>query len=169
MKAKLVQARFGLMLGAAALALLALTGAPSQPGAQTPAVAIDNDDIGGVVTGPKGPEAGVWVIAETTDLPTKYAKIVVTDDQGRYLIPDLPKAKYKVWVRGYGLVDSPKVDAEPGRNLNLTAVVAPNERAAAELYPPIYWYSMLRIPPKSDFPGTGPTGNGIDPGQRSQA
>ena len=73
------------------------------------------DDIGGVVRGPSGPEAGVWVIAETTDLPTKFARIVVTDDQGRYVIPDLPKAKYKVWVRGYGLVDSPKVDGEPGQ------------------------------------------------------
>ena len=139
-------------------------GVPSQPVRADAAVAIDNDDIGGVVTGPKGPEAGVWVIAETTDLPTKYAKIVVTDDQGRYVLPDLPKAKYKVWVRGYGLVDSPKVDAEPGRQLNLTAVVAPNERAAAQYYPPIYWYSMLQIPAKSEFPGTGPTGNGIDPG-----
>src|SRR6476660_8227634 len=132
-------------------------------------VTIDADDIGGVVTGPGGPEAGVWVIAETTDLGTKFAKMVVTDDQGRYVLPDLPKAKYKVWVRGYGLVDSPKVDAEPGRQLNLTAVLAPNEKAAAEYYPPIYWYSMLRIPAKSEFPGTGPTGNGIDPGQRSQA
>src|SRR5215210_7452407 len=65
-------------------------------------------DIGGVVSGPKGPEAGVWVIAETTDLPTKFARTVVTDDRGRYLIPDLPKANYNVWVRGYGLVDSPK-------------------------------------------------------------
>ena len=158
------------MLGAAALALAALVaGLPSQPGAQTPAVAIDNDDIGGVVTGPKGPEAGVWVIAETTDLPTKYAKIVVTDDQGRYVLPDLPKAKYKVWVRGYGLVDSAQVDAEPGRQLNLTAVVAPNEKAAAEYYPPIYWYAMLRIPPHSEFPGTGPKGNGINPAQRTPA
>ena len=164
-----MKVRQGLMLGVAAIALLALAGAPSQPVAQTSAVAIDNDDIGGVVTGPKGPEAGVWVIAETTDLPTKFAKIVVTDDQGRYVLPDLPKAKYNVWVRGYGLVDSPKVDAEPGRQLNLTAVVAPNERAAAEYYPPIYWYSMLRIPAKNEFPGTGPTGNGIDPGQRTQA
>src|SRR5881396_3149122 len=67
------------------------------------AVRVDADDIGGVVAGASGPEAGVWVIAETTDLPTKYAKIVVTDDQGRYLIPDLPKANYNVWVRGYGL------------------------------------------------------------------
>src|SRR4029434_10694948 len=73
------------------------------------AVAIDNDDIGGVVSGPNGPEAGVWVIAETKDLPTRFAKIVVTDDQGRYVVPDLPKAKYDVWVRGYGLVDSAKV------------------------------------------------------------
>src|SRR5215471_10337859 len=79
-------------------------------------------NIGGVVTGAKGPEAGVWVIAETKDLPTKYVKIVVTDDQGRYLLPDLPKGNYDVWVRGYGLVDSPKVKAAPGKALNLTSV-----------------------------------------------
>lgn len=115
--------------------------------------AIDNDDIGGVVTGANGPEAGVWVIAETTDLPTKFAKIVVTDDQGRYVVPDLPKAKYQVWVRGYGLVDSPKVDGEPGQQLNLRAVPAPNEAAAAHYYPAIYWYAMLKIPPASEFGG----------------
>ena len=110
-------------------------------------------DIGGVVTSSKGPEAGVWVIAETTDLPTKFARMVVTDDQGRYLIPDLPKAKYKVWVRGYGLVDSPKVDSEPGKLLNLAAVIAPNEAAAAKYYPAIYWYAMMKIPPASEFGG----------------
>ena len=88
----------------AAIGLAALL-APVQAGAQT-AVAIDNDDIGGVVTGPNGPEAGVWVIAETNDLATRFTRSVVTDDQGRYVVPDLPKAKYKVWVRGYGLVDS---------------------------------------------------------------
>ena len=77
--------------------------------------AIDNDDIGGVVTSAKGPEAGVWVIAETTDLPTRFAKMVVTDDQGRYVLPDLPKANYNIWVRGYGLVDSPKVKARRAR------------------------------------------------------
>ena len=76
---------------------------------QNPAVKIQSDDIGGVVSSSKGPEAGVWVIAETTDLPTRYIKEVVTDDHGRYLIPDLPTAKYTVWARGYGLVDSPKV------------------------------------------------------------
>src|SRR4051812_49534219 len=99
--------------------------APAQLSAQSP-ITIDADDIGGVVSGPSGPEAGVWVIAETTDLPTKYAKIVVTDDQGRYMIPELPKAKYRIWVRGYGLVDSAKVDGEPGRLLNLRATPAPN-------------------------------------------
>src|SRR5262245_29887995 len=118
-----------------------------------PAVAIDADDIGGVVTGPGGPEAGVWVIAETTDLPTRFARIVVTDDQGRYVVPDLPRAKYKVWVRGYGLVDSPRVDGEPGKALNLRAVAAPSAAAAAQYYPAIYWYSMLKIPEASQFGG----------------
>ena len=98
--------------------------------AQDP-VRIDSDDIGGVVTSAKGPEAGVWVIAETTELPTKLVKIVVTDDRGRYVLPDLPKATYSVWVRGYGLVDSPKVRSAPGKLLNLTAVLAPNPRASA--------------------------------------
>jgi hypothetical protein len=144
---------------------LALT--PGHVSAQN-TVAIDADDIGGVVTGPAGPEAGVWVIAETTDLGTKMSKMVVTDDQGRYVIPDLPKAKYKVWVRGYGLVDSAKVDSEPGKQLNLTAVKAPNEAAAAQYYPAIYWYSMVKVPGEDQFPGTGPTGNGINPNIKSQ-
>src|SRR5213596_1779449 len=98
-------------------------------------------EIRGVVTSSKGPEAGVWVIAETTDLPTKFAKVVVTDDQGRYLIPELPKASYDVWVRGYGLVDSQNVKTEIGRQLDLTAVLAPSAAAAAEYYPGVYWYS----------------------------
>ncbi len=121
----------------------------------SPGVSIDNDDIGGVVTSAKGPEAGVWVIAETLDLPTRFAKMVVTDDQGRYVIPDLPKATYDIWVRGYGLVDSQKVKAVPGKILNLKAVVAPNEAAAAHYYPAIYWYSMLKIPDASEFGGKG--------------
>ncbi|MFM2130077.1 MAG: hypothetical protein RL477_1623 [Pseudomonadota bacterium] len=121
--------------------------------ARAQSVTVDADDIGGTVTSPKGPEAGVWVIAETRDLPTRYIKIVVTDDQGRYVIPDLPRATYDVWVRGYGLVDSPKVKAAPGQNLDLNAVVAPNAAAAAEYYPAIYWYSMLKIPGKDQFGG----------------
>ena len=107
-------------------------------------VPIKNTDIGGVVSGPNGTEAGVWVIAETHELPTRYAKMVVTDDRGRFVIPDLPTAKYSVWVRGYGLVDSPRVEAKPGERLDLKAAPATNEAAAAQYYPAIYWYSMLK-------------------------
>src|SRR6266550_2270913 len=116
-----------------------------------PTIPIDGDDIAGIVTGPTGPEAGVWVIAETHDLPTKFVRIVVTDDQGRYLIPDLPKATYSVWVRGYGLVDSPQLSAKPGTTVNLTAVTAPTPRAAAEYYPAGYWFSLLHVPAESEF------------------
>ena len=121
---------------------------PAQLNAQQapPGVVIDGDDIGGVVTGASGPEAGVWVIAETNDLPTRYAKMVVTDDQGRYVVPDLPKGKYNIWVRGYGLVNSPKVQSEPGKIVNLRATPAPSDKEAAKYYPAIYWYSMLKIP-----------------------
>src|SRR5277367_2965535 len=129
-------------------------------------VPIKSNDIGGVVTGPSGPEAGVWVIAETTDLATKFAKMVVTDDQGRYVVPDLPSANYTLWVRGYGLVDSPKVTSRPGKLVNLTA--APTPAAAAEYYPGMYWYSLLKIPAESEFPGTGPKGNGIPPFMKTQ-
>jgi hypothetical protein len=92
--------------------------ATTQANAQGAAVIIDNDDIGGVVRGPAGPEAGVWVIAETTELPTKFAKIVVTDDQGRYVIPDLPpNVEYQVWVRGYGWI---RPNCAPSRASRLT-------------------------------------------------
>jgi hypothetical protein len=162
-----------LLLGAATVALVAmLAGGPTPLAAQQatdPAIKIGDTDLGGVVTSPNGPEAGVWVIAETTDLPTKMAKIVVTDDKGRYVLPDLPKAHYTVWVRGYGLIDSPKVDTEPGKILNLTAVPAPNVAAAAQYYPAIYWYAMLGIPDKASFPGTGRNGNGMSPKVKSQA
>src|SRR5437870_2749819 len=119
-----MKAKKGLYLSVAAIAIAAfLAGSPARVDAQQGAsVTIGDADLGGVVRGPNGPEAGVWVIAETTDLPTKMAKMVVTDDQGRYVLPELPKANYSVWVRGYGLVDSPKVQAAPGKILNLTAV-----------------------------------------------
>ena len=162
----------GLYMGLVAISIAVLLTAPSaRLSAQQstdPAIRIGNNDLGGVVTGPNGPEGGVWVIAETTDLPTKFAKIVVTDDRGRYVMPDLPKANYRVWVRGYGLVDSPKVQTAPGKILNLQAVVAPNAAAAADYYPAIYWYSMLKIPAKSEFPGTGPDGNGMAANMKSQ-
>jgi hypothetical protein len=149
----------GLSVGVVALALLvAIAATPMRLNAQqsgTVAIKIGSNDIGGVVVSPHGPEAGVWVIAETTELPTKFARIVVTDDRGRYLIPDLPEADYRVWVRGYGLVDSPKMHGEPGKRLNLKAVPAPNDADAAHYYPAIYWYSMLKIPDKNDFGGHG--------------
>jgi hypothetical protein len=131
--------------------LFLLVASPLQVSAQQ-RVSIGDTDLGGVVAGPSGPEAGVWVIAETTDLPTKFAKIVVTDDLGRYLIPDLPRANYRVWVRGFGLIDSPKVEASPGRILDLTAVPARNEKDAAQYYPAMYWWALLNPPATSEFP-----------------
>jgi hypothetical protein len=146
----------GMYIGVIALVIAVLVAASAaRLSAQQPGdvMRIDDDDIGGVVTSAHGPETGVWVIAETTDLPTKFARIVATDEQGRYVIPDLPKATYSVWVRGYGLVDSPKVQATPGNMLHLQAVVTPSEAAAAQSYPAIYWYSMLKIPDASQFGG----------------
>ena len=153
-------------MGIAGYLLTARTGLHAQQGAPTSSGA---NDIGGSVSSSKGPEAGVWVIAETTDLPTRYIKEVVTDDRGRYLIPDLPKANYTIWARGYGLVDSPKVQAEPGKQVDLKPTVAPDAKAAAHYYPGNYWYAMLNVPGKDEFPGTGPDGNGIPANLKSQA
>ena len=137
--------------------------------AQQPApVKISASDIGGTVSSTKGPEAGVWVIAETTGLPTRYIKEVVTDDRGRYLLPDLPKATYTVWARGYGLVDSPKVTADPGKQVDLRPTIAPDPKTAAQYYPANYWYSLMKVPEKNEFPGTGPSGNGINPNVKNQ-
>jgi hypothetical protein len=151
------------MAGAGLAALL--HGSP----ALAAAVDISTHDIGGQVVGEKGPEPGVWIIAETRDLPTKYAKVVVTDDQGRYVIPDLPDANYKVWVRGYGLTDSAAVDARPGKLVDFTVKPAASAAAAAQLYPGMYWYSLLEIPAGSEFPGTGDKGNKMSPNMKSQA
>jgi len=155
------------VVGVSVLLSAWLTARPdAQPAPRT--VQIDSDDIGGVVTGKSGPEAGVWVIAQTSELGTRFAKMVVTDDLGRYVIPDLPQATYDVWVRGYGLVDSPKVKSARGQIVNLTAVPAPSAKAAAEYYPAIYWFSMLKIPDKSLFPGTGVDGNGMPANYKTQ-
>ena len=161
-----------------AVALGALIAAVSPVARQSAAIAqpttavapaIGANDIAGVVTSRFGPEAGVWVIAAAKDFGTRYAKIVVTDDSGRFVIPDLPKARYDVWVRGYGLVDSPKTETAPGNTLSLQAVVAPARAAAAQYYPAIYWFSLLKVPEESRFPGTGPNGNGIPPFFKTQA
>lgn len=121
--------------------------------------------ITGVVQGEKGPEAGVWVIAETNESPavlTKFVKIVVTDDRGRFAVPDLPNATYKVWVRGYGLVDSTPIEMKPStKQITLKATTAKTPQEAAKVYPGNYWLSLMQPPPPSDFPGTGPNGNGM--------
>ena len=120
------------------------------------AIAIDRDDIAGTVTSPAGPEAGVWVIAETEDLGTRFARIVVTDAEGRYLVPDLPDADYALWVRGYGLADSIKVAARPGEIVDLKAILALDPLAAAQVYPAAYWYAMMKLPSEeevADLPG----------------
>jgi hypothetical protein len=116
----------------------------------TQGIALDSDDIAGVVSSGDGPEAGVWVIAETDDLETRFARIVVTDDDGQYLVPDLPDANYQLWVRGYGLVDSAKTAAIPGETVNLAATVAPDAAAAAKTYPAAYWYSMMHLPTEDE-------------------
>jgi len=157
-----------IVIGLAVFLTISMTGMRAGQAPVGAAVRIDEDDIGGVVTGPRGPEAGVWVIAETRDTPTRLIKSVVTDEQGRFLVPDLPKGNYDVWVRGYGLVDSPKVKSTPGKTVNLTAVPAPDKKAASAYYPAQYWLSLLQVPPKSDFPGTGPRGNGIAETIKSQ-
>jgi hypothetical protein len=112
----------------------------------TRAPAIDPDDIGGVVTGPDGPEAGVWVIAETDAFDTRFARIVVTDDRGRFVIPDLPEATYSVWVRGYGLRDSEKTQASPGQRISIAVSPARDAAEAAQIYPAAYWYAMMNLP-----------------------
>ncbi len=164
-KDNVVKTKIIVLCLAAATMLGISLGAQQGPAAQ---VSIGPTDVGGVVTSSSGPEAGAWVIAETTDLPTKFAKMVVTDDRGRYVIPELPKAAYNVWVRGYGLVDSPKTKVTPGQHLNLTATPAPTAAAAAEYYPGMYWYSMMHVPAASEFPGTGANGNGIQEAMKNQ-
>ena len=155
------------LTGAAIAAVVMAWSGPAS--AQQKAVSVKPDAIGGKVTGPNGPEAGVWVIAETTDLPTKYAKMVVTNDAGQFVIPQLPSAKYKIWARGYGLVDSDKQDATLGKTVDLKAKPAPNAAAAAEYYPGMYWYSMLKIPPASEFPGSDKSPTGMPASMDSQA
>lgn len=145
------QSRSGARLAAWAAAAAALLGAAEASRAQTSAdVEIDENDIGGVVMSRNGPEAGVWVIAETSELDTRFARIVVTDDEGRFVVPDLPDADYSVWVRGYGLVDSQRAAARPGERIALTAAAAADPAAAAEVYPAIYWYSMMRLPSEDE-------------------
>lgn len=150
------------------IASLAAAGVVARGGQGSGTTGDNTGVMTGVVTSANGPEAGVWVIAETVDVQTKLRKIVVTNDEGRFLLPELPKATFNVWVRGYGLVDSTPVSASPNQDLRLTAVIAPNRREAAKVYPSSYWGSLLDIPKASEFPGTGPNGNGISPEIKTQ-
>jgi hypothetical protein len=146
-----------------------LTGISAAPLVASAQQQNDNHAIEGQVQSSNGEEAGVWVIAETDDLPTHFIKIVVTDDEGRFLLPDLPDALYKVWVRGYGLVDSKPVSLRVGADITLKTFVAESAAEAAQIYPANYWYSLLEVPDANEFPGTGDAGNGISEGMRNQA
>ena len=149
-------------------ALAAAAGVLWLSGATLPAAG-DDGVIRGIVRSDAGPEAGVWVIAATSDLETVFRKIVVTGDDGRFLVPDLPDAEYEVWSRGYGLIDSTPVAARPGDDVELAPVVAAGPRDAAAIYPANYWYALLEVPDVAEFPGTGPRGNGISRQMRNQA
>lgn len=156
-----------ILLGAALAASVAVAVVAAQQARGR--TAADAGTIQGVVASEKGPEAGVWVIAETDDLQTKFRKIVVTDDRGRYLLPELPEARFRLWVRGYGLLDSAPVTGGPGDTLNLSVTIARTPQEAAKVYPANYWASLLEPPRPSEFPGTGPAGNGISTQMRTQA
>ena len=156
--------RLSLASGIAALVLW-LIPAVVEVGAATDNTGV----IRGTVSSSNGPEAGVWVIAETDDLETVYRKIVVTDDNGQYVLPELPTATYDLWVRGYGLVDSTPVTSDPDQTVDLTAVIAATPQEAAAVYPANYWLSIIDLPGAHEFPGTGPDGNGIDPQMKTQA
>lgn len=149
------------------MSFLAMAGvhAASQPVAPPK---VGSSAIGGTVTGASGPEAGVWVIAETSELANRLVKIVVTDEQGRFVLPDLPAAKYTVWSRGYGLLDSAPVEASPGKTVRLQAAAAQDASQAAQIYPANRWLSLIHVPQASEFPGTGPRGNGISPAFKTQ-
>ncbi|MCY4509997.1 MAG: carboxypeptidase-like regulatory domain-containing protein, partial [Acidobacteria bacterium] len=153
MQTRLIRGIGGMPAFMAALVIAAMT-ALWLGVAATAQTALDADDIGGVVRSPSGPEAGVWVIAETDDFDTRFRKIVVTDDAGRYVLPDLPDAGYDIWVRGYGLRDSEPVSGRPGDSLDLDAVPAADAREAAQVYPANYWYSLVEVPAEDEFPGT---------------
>jgi hypothetical protein len=139
-----LQCHAWLFMGMAVAALLLCRVATSHAAGTEPRISATA--IAGTVTSAHGAEAGVWVIAETHDFETRFAKIVVTDEAGHYLIPELPDAKYRVWVRGYGLVDSRGVDAAPGQHLDIATSIAADAATAAKTYPAAYWYAMMKIP-----------------------
>ena len=125
-----------------------------QSGPTLQSVPLDPLGIGGLVLNRKSrtPEAGVWVIAETDSLPAPYRRMVVTDDQGRFLVPDLPEGAYDVWVRGYGLRDSSPVKASRGGRLTLEVASARTPQEAAQIYPATYWLSLFKPASMQELP-----------------
>ena len=105
--------------------------------------------------GPNGPEAGVWVIAETTELPTKFAKMRRHRRSGPLRHPrpaegELPGLGARLWAGRF---------AEGARQAGPSSSISRRCRrrtsaAAAQYYPAIYWYAMMKIPPAKDFGGT---------------
>ncbi len=137
------------------LAVFCVVARPAVGGPQNvPGLKVDKSSIGGIVVNSNGgnAEAGVWVIAETKSLPAPFRKIVVTDDQGRFLVPDLPDGAYELWVRGYGLKDSERVKAARGEKVNLQVANAATPQEAAKIYPASYWTSLIQPPPMSEIP-----------------
>jgi len=142
----------GILLAAMCATSPHAAGLQAGPARVVPAVQVAANAIGGTVVNAAGaPEAGVWVIAETK-LPVPYRKIVVTDDRGRFLVPELPPASYVVWVRGYGLKDSERVKAERGRQVRLQVANAATPAEAAKIYPASYWAAMIRPPARDQLP-----------------
>jgi hypothetical protein len=89
--------RFAVALGVAgfmSVGLLAVLQAQLPPPPRLP-----QGFISGTAESSKGREAGVWVIAETKETSTPLTKIVVTGDDGRYVVPELPNVTFNVWVR----------------------------------------------------------------------
>ncbi|MGB7290567.1 MAG: hypothetical protein WBD99_00135 [Thermodesulfobacteriota bacterium] len=125
---------------------------------QPPSMGPSADYIEGKVHVQGGSAAGVWVIAESKEfhtneisqgniIPDIYRKIVVTDDQGNFVIPELPNATYDLWVRGYGLKDSTPIKASPsGKKVQLFADLASSPQEAAQVFPAHYWYSLMEFP-----------------------
>ena len=131
------------------LAVLCVAARPAVGGPQNvPGLKVDKSSIGGTVVNSIGgnAEAGVWVIAETKSLPVPFRKIVVTDDQGRFLVPDLPDGAYELWVRGYGLKVSERVKSARGETVKLQVANATTPQEAAKIYPASYWTSLIQPP-----------------------
>ncbi|MSR13266.1 MAG: hypothetical protein EXR86_01635 [Gammaproteobacteria bacterium] len=123
------------------------------------ALAVEDFISGNVVNATGAPEAGVWVIAETTATPTPLRKIVVTDEAGKFVVPELPAVNFKMWVRGYGLVDSSPVEAAVGTQLTLKVAAAADALEAAQVYPASYWLTLF-APPVGAFGLANAAGEG---------